>query len=388
MPMPSVSSSNPARRRRPSKTASGSTLKRSASSPNVRGPSTQTDVALSLADKRRNKLGYHRTSVACVHCRRRKIRCLSAADDPQNRCSNCIRLKKECNFYPVDQQPTQELRARAGSKVELKTGSNSASSSSSPGLTVGTSADQIENFNHFPIVPVGGHPFSGAIMTSAGVAMSPPGSAAPFTTRFEFPDQAHRNHWDAQYYGSPVVPSDEHTNDFWMKPDTPLTPSYPSYPSAMPVPSNHQLHHEPTYPAYEIPKTESGWQPARSISYGHLDDVPHPQEGFGHFYHPEARRNTMDMLPPSLRRSGSSSIASVSEGPGTTLAGTGPVLTMAPQAMPLPWQHSMPLQSPKSMEFGGGWYPDPGHLAKVSEEHEPSPHYVGDQTLLYSGAHQ
>lgn len=112
-----------------------------------------------------------------VHCRRRKIRCLSAADDPQNRCSNCIRLKKECNFYPVDQQPTQELRARAGSKVELKTGSNSASSSSSPGLTVGTSADQIENFNHFPIVPVGGHPFSGAIMTSTGVAMSPPGSA-------------------------------------------------------------------------------------------------------------------------------------------------------------------------------------------------------------------
>lgn len=54
-------------------------------------------------EKKRNKLGYHRTSVACGHCRRRKIRCMMPDDDPTGRCSNCIRLKKECNFYPVDQ---------------------------------------------------------------------------------------------------------------------------------------------------------------------------------------------------------------------------------------------------------------------------------------------
>jgi len=28
-----------------------------------------------------------------------------APDDPQGRCSNCIRLKKECNFYPVEHNP-------------------------------------------------------------------------------------------------------------------------------------------------------------------------------------------------------------------------------------------------------------------------------------------
>jgi hypothetical protein len=39
------------------------------------------------------------------HCRRRKIRCLLAPDDPQGRCANCIRLKKECNFYPVEHNP-------------------------------------------------------------------------------------------------------------------------------------------------------------------------------------------------------------------------------------------------------------------------------------------
>ena len=41
-----------------------SSLKRSASTPNVRGfPSG--DASMTLAEKRRNKLGYHRTSVAC-----------------------------------------------------------------------------------------------------------------------------------------------------------------------------------------------------------------------------------------------------------------------------------------------------------------------------------
>ena len=39
-------------------------LKRSASTPNVRGFSNG-DGGMTLAEKRRNKLGYHRTSVAC-----------------------------------------------------------------------------------------------------------------------------------------------------------------------------------------------------------------------------------------------------------------------------------------------------------------------------------
>ena len=47
------------RRRKASKNGVSS-LKRSVSTPNVRG-----DAGMSMADKRRNKLGYHRTSVAC-----------------------------------------------------------------------------------------------------------------------------------------------------------------------------------------------------------------------------------------------------------------------------------------------------------------------------------
>ena len=53
------------RRRKSSKGSIISTkLKRSASTPNVRGLGI-VDAGMSLADKRRNKLGYHRTSVAC-----------------------------------------------------------------------------------------------------------------------------------------------------------------------------------------------------------------------------------------------------------------------------------------------------------------------------------
>lgn len=53
------------RRRRSTKGTMPAIIKRSASTPNVRGLASTDTTAMSLADKRRNKLGYHRTSVAC-----------------------------------------------------------------------------------------------------------------------------------------------------------------------------------------------------------------------------------------------------------------------------------------------------------------------------------
>ena len=55
---------NTGRRRKSSKGSLGAIIKRSVSTPNVRGLASG-EVAMSLAEKRRNKLGYHRTSVAC-----------------------------------------------------------------------------------------------------------------------------------------------------------------------------------------------------------------------------------------------------------------------------------------------------------------------------------
>lgn len=59
MPLTTAAVLSQRRRRKPS-----ASLKRSASTPNVRG-FPNGDAGMTLAEKRRNKLGYHRTSVAC-----------------------------------------------------------------------------------------------------------------------------------------------------------------------------------------------------------------------------------------------------------------------------------------------------------------------------------
>lgn len=61
-----VIASSPMRRRPTTKRAMASTLiKRSVSSPNVGAMASNEASSTSMSDKRRNKLGYHRTSVAC-----------------------------------------------------------------------------------------------------------------------------------------------------------------------------------------------------------------------------------------------------------------------------------------------------------------------------------
>lgn len=161
--MPLTTAAMLSQRRRRKHSAS---LKRSASTPNVRGfPSG--DAGMTLAEKRRNKLGYHRTSVACGmfsstghlrivteisflgHCRRRKIRCLLAPDDLQNRCANCIRLKKDCNFFPVDQQPQLERRPRTSSRTDTMASSSSDSSPALAGNHLPYPLDRTEEFNAF-----------------------------------------------------------------------------------------------------------------------------------------------------------------------------------------------------------------------------------------------
>ncbi|KAI9171479.1 Halotolerance protein 9 [Paramyrothecium foliicola] len=81
-------------------------------------------------EKKRTKLGYHRTSIACSHCRRRKIRCVTSPDVP-NKCTNCIRLKKVCSFCPVDQQAAGETRPKMSSRNSNGHKNGSASSPSS-----------------------------------------------------------------------------------------------------------------------------------------------------------------------------------------------------------------------------------------------------------------
>ncbi|KAM3415660.1 hypothetical protein BST61_g9179 [Cercospora zeina] len=114
------------KQRRLSKAKTDKIVTKSISTPHLR----DTTMSESDADKKRNKLGYQRISIACAHCRRRKIRCVVAEDDPEQRCQNCIRLKKECVFYPVDQQAVLDARSDNSSNTGIPSAPSSAVSTS------------------------------------------------------------------------------------------------------------------------------------------------------------------------------------------------------------------------------------------------------------------
>lgn len=61
----SVPHVHPNKKRRSSKSKVPAEIRRSASTPHMRSLGLSDGVPLSPTDKRRNKLGYHRTSVAC-----------------------------------------------------------------------------------------------------------------------------------------------------------------------------------------------------------------------------------------------------------------------------------------------------------------------------------
>ncbi|KAF4337074.1 hypothetical protein FBEOM_9063 [Fusarium beomiforme] len=104
----------------------------------------------SSGEKKRNKLGYHRTSVACGHCRRRKIRCITSPNDTQGRCINCIRLKKDCSFFPVDQASVDDSRGRQTSKST--TAPKGKSATSSPATPISNLVEQPKKAK-LPFVP-------------------------------------------------------------------------------------------------------------------------------------------------------------------------------------------------------------------------------------------
>ncbi|KXJ86147.1 hypothetical protein Micbo1qcDRAFT_36657 [Microdochium bolleyi] len=90
-------------------------------------------------NKARNKLGYHRSSVACGHCRRRKIRCKVDSKNSHGRCESCIKLKRECEFQPID-LPSESATSKSSgipttkSKARAIASSKARSTSSSPAV--------------------------------------------------------------------------------------------------------------------------------------------------------------------------------------------------------------------------------------------------------------
>lgn len=384
--MPLTTAAMLSQRRRRKHSAS---LKRSASTPNVRGfPSG--DAGMTLAEKRRNKLGYHRTSVACGHCRRRKIRCLLAPDDLQNRCANCIRLKKDCNFFPVDQQPQLERRPRTSSRTDTMASSSSDSSPALAGNHLPYPLDRTEEFNAFS-QPSLSAPFTSS-RGSIGGLISPLTRGPITTSAFELPPH-NGPLWESPFLDhGPTSASHSSPGDsahaYWGRHSgSPMTPGFSPH---LPVPTG-SIHSAPdgrsSFTSFAPSRSDSGWSSAqRSMSFGIVEDLSMNYHNQNHYQPPSTsmdfRRRASDMHPPSLQTSNNSSNTSISEPYITPLSV--PISSPPPQNWPgsTTWGA---LSNNSLVTKGPDQWSEATILAKVQEE-DFGPHYGSEPAILYADA--
>ncbi|KAF6818605.1 fungal zn binuclear cluster domain containing protein [Colletotrichum sojae] len=216
------------------------TLKRSLSKPNARlrqANLSDPNQAALAGEKKRNKLGYHRTSVACGHCRRRKIRCIPSPADIQGRCINCIRLKKECSFFPVDQPPPpQATEGRPKPPSRASTGPNIPSASSSPAMASGQSPEmsQYQQYQHVAMpsaqhmAPPTMRPTS--VDAFGNEAKKVSSGAASAARAYDFQNQAIAN-WIPPNAASGSASKSTSLNETWRSypQESPMTPSFSPY---------------------------------------------------------------------------------------------------------------------------------------------------------------
>ncbi|KAI9814706.1 MAG: hypothetical protein M1826_002152 [Phylliscum demangeonii] len=403
------------RRRFSKPTMAGHIVKRSLSTPNVRGLATDAAALSYAAERRRNKLGYHRTSVACGHCRRRKIRCLLAPEDPQGRCSNCIRLKKECNFFPVDQPPLSDAKPGAN-KLERHSVGTAHSSSTSPSPPHPARPDP-HRIGHLPpyaaiALPPGPHDYPIAVEHGPRTASVPslpkhsvllsstPGAARPQLPHMqtippmpgpvEYGRPERPPGWDGSPYLDPSPMSngggggsgrtmlEEPSHHFWRLAESPMTPAFSSSfaaPAGVPA-----IHRESVagYP-YAVARDDPGWHlQSRSMSFGQLEGLSlHPSAGPYPSPLPDYHHHHKHAAPPPPYPIpyGAGHLPDPAAGGAPDARGPAPAAYSMPP--PPPWNPSFTANpmgagpgpgGAKPVEPFGGWYPDAGRLAQVAEE--------------------
>ena len=349
--------------------------------------------------------------MACtVHCRRRKIRCLLAADDRESRCSNCIRLKKECNFFPVDQQPPHERRPRTGSKVDSRSTEISTSASSSPIVAINRSESLNDPFTPYQPMPHTSHGFS--TMPIGTTAMSTPGQtgrqARPLSAfprhqmlnpkgahnmGFDHSDHPQGVGWDLRIFENQQIPAghvlhEEPSQAYWKTPDTPMTPGFSPYSSAPPG----VIGQNGVFAQYAGAQArhEAGWHPGRSMSYGGIDETSHRrQDSHGALYHSGMRRSTVDMppramdmhhrtmdmlphgvdmLPPSLHSNSTSTTTSMSDMASKAPPNSTTRQPLMQYGLPSGTWNVLPTNSPKHQDFGNWFSSEQHQLTKLPEE--------------------
>ncbi|KAH9891396.1 hypothetical protein F4778DRAFT_784987 [Xylariomycetidae sp. FL2044] len=381
-----------------------SKLKRSFSTPNVR-PQGMNDADQGSpgfpGEKKRNKLGYHRTTIACgksctpftrstarrlradtkdgrqVHCRKRKIRCMPQPGD--FRCVACIRLKKDCSFKPVEQQPPavqgQKLVSRSSMGLKLE------SPAESPAITHG----------HPPSVP-SHQPYHHLATMPSIQSMAPPSTKPDYPEENRIPSNASgartfgygqgMTNWvPAETSASSSKMAGEMNNSWRNYPhESPVTPGFSPYThQPAPTPTPWQASPSGMPMAGEASsRPDDGWSsfpaPTRSTSYG--------GEPSGHYV---ASTRTLDRRPSMAADLYQPTISTNMEGvAGTAMDPRGSLSAgaVAPAAYGT-WQQQQqqPYHFAKASDNYGGWYAEPG----VNATESSGPENPQSGSMYYGG---
>lgn len=384
-------------KRRPSKSKVPSELRRSSSTPHMRQLALGAPGELSPPNnKPRNKLGYHRTSVACGHCRRRKIRCLLAPDDPNGRCANCIRLKKECNFFPVEHNPDMSQSQTGGSK-DGSTGQPATPTNSSPRHPSSIPGERVGEFRA---------PYPG-----------PPSTVPPLGFGFQDDSEIDPRHTPGQRgmpvqhpsypYPHPIDTQWPPTNSFLPSSTVNESPqSNPSYWRQSPSTTNSVYGSESNVSGGHTPAAMStsssmsygqqdgqwGQQPpfqppARSMSYGNIEGLQQQYQGQGlGIQHDYPRRTSPYQYPTSIDTN-SATVHATTMGGATTAPNSAPIVPNN-SYYPPSWNsydpvpgHGPPMPMP-GRSMSAQWYAEAAHLDRVQEEG------VSPMTYTHSGIPQ
>ncbi|KAF2116696.1 hypothetical protein BDV96DRAFT_32763 [Lophiotrema nucula] len=389
------------KKRRPSKAKTPTEIRRSSSTPHMRNLALANSGELSpTGDKRRNKLGYHRTSVACGHCRRRKIRCLVAPDDTQGRCANCIRLKKECNFYPVEQSPETQ-RSQTSSVKETATGAPASSTTSSPHHPPSALGEKPEEFRSpYPAVSGSTAAPRYGMSTDAEVEPKQPGSV-----HMQHPPYAYPHAIETQWPPAGILPSSTvaenspSSSGYWRPSPSTATSNYGSE-------SNFSGGHTPgtmssaSNPPYSGHHEGHGWPqptfqpPTRSMSYGNIEGLPHhySNSGLGIQSQEYQRRPSPYSYPPNLETNHATAHATTM-GDASSAPLSAPIVPNQQFNYPPNWSPYGTVQHPNhempapTRSMSAQWYSDHPPLDQVQEEGIPPMAYnVPGLPQYYSGA--
>jgi hypothetical protein len=328
-------------------------------------------------------------------------------------------LKKECNFFPVDQQPPPLDSARSGSKADrAASGTGSSSPSVSPAAQTGT-IHEVDNFNHFPAsqvtplapefaIPHGGRQMSMPVNAYTAGARLQAASQRPslshtqitpvVTRGFDYSrdEQRRASAWDSPYDQSPVsgepksAMEDPSTN-FWRLAESPMTPAFSTYGGPSPMTPMHHRESVGTF-SFSGTREDLGWPvpaAARSMSVGHFENYPRDYSSHYGLQNDFKQTQPTNFYPPSLNTS-AISMTSGSE------AASASASIPETQPQPLPsnafggqsgWNPSFIASTMNGMGGKGtdafsGWYGETGQLAQVEEE-DPSVHFHEEPPIIY-----